>query len=310
MPGVGSAMHAVLVETLEAHPEALSYLLELDGHAPGGALIPTSGTRTKTFTLERRVDRAYLVGSREAPLGFILAEVQLGPDDNKSFSWPLYIELARSRYRCEGALVVLTLSRAVRRWIKRTIEPATGVFGTRRRLEPTVIALDAIDPSLLLSPARPYLAPLAVAAHARSADARRIADAAVSITLERLPKRLAIEQLDAILGIIDKALHAHLEKLVMEHREYRSEFFRNLFRKHEAEGLAKGKAESVLAVLAAREIPVSDALRSRILGCTDLATLDTWIRRAALTSTAAAVVRSRTPKIPPARRPARRAPKK
>lgn len=96
----------------------------------------------------------------------------------------------------------------------------------------------------------------------------------------------------------------------MEHREYRSELFRGIFKKGQAEGKAegeaKGKAESILAFLAAREIPVSDALRDRILSCTDIATLDVWIRRAAVVPTAAAVVRSRTPKSPPARRPRRR----
>jgi hypothetical protein len=316
----------VLVELFEAHPEALAYLLELQGNAPDSVLIPTTGTRTKTFVLERRVDRAYLIGSRTAPLGFVLTEVQLEIDEDKPFAWPLYLELGRSRYRCEGALVVLTVSEAVRRWIERAIEPATGICGTRRKLDPTVIALDQIDPSLLLSPDRPYLAPLAVAGHADSAEAQRVAETAVDITLDRLPRPLAAEQLDGILGMVNDALRAHLERRIMEHREYHSELFRGIFKKGQAEGKAegeakgkaegeakgkaegeaKGKAESILAVLTAREIPVSDALRERILNCTDIDTLNVWIRRAAVVSTAAAVVRSRTPKSPPARRPRRR----
>jgi hypothetical protein len=136
--------------------------------------------------------------------------------------------------------------------------------------------------------------------------------------------------------MVDDALRAHLEKRVMEHREYRSELFRGIFKKGaaegkvegraegrakgeaegrakgEAEGRAKGEAEGrakgILAVLDAREIPVSDAIRSRILGCTDIETLDAWIRRAAVVSKAAEVVRSKTPKRTPDRRPRRRAP--
>jgi hypothetical protein len=108
----------------------------------------------------------------------------------------------------------------------------------------------------------------------------------------------------------------------MEHREYRSELFRGIFKKGQAEGKAegeakgkaegeakgeaKGKAKSILAVLTAREIPVSDTIRERILSCTDIDTLDVWIRRAAVASTAAAVVRSKAPKSPPARQPRRR----
>jgi hypothetical protein len=318
---MSSTAHAVLVETLEAHPEALAYLLEIQGVAPGGALIPTAGTRVKTFALERRVDRAYLIGSRRTPVGFVLAEVQLDADDDKRRSWPLYVELARSRYRCEGALVVLTASDAVRRWIKRTIEPGTGICGTQRRLQPTVIALDATDPSLLLSAERPYLALLAVAGHAKSSDAMRVAEAAVYITIERLPVALAVEQLDAILGMVDDALRARLESRVMEHREYRSELFRGIFKKGEtqgeakgeakgrAEGEAEGRAKTILTFLEAREIPVSDAIRKRILGCTDIETLDAWTRRAAVVSTAAEVVRSKpTPKGSSNGRPKRRAP--
>ncbi len=72
-----------------------------------------------------------------------------------------------------------------------------------------------------------------------------------------------------------------------------SELYREIF----GEGEAKGEASSILAVLAARDIPVSDALRERILTCTDIAVLDTWIRRAVVATTAAAVVRAPRPPV-------------
>lgn len=289
-----SPLHAVLVEILEAHPEALAYLLELHGSALAGPLIPTTGTRTKTVSLERRVDRAYLVGDRRAPQGFLLAEVQLDPDEDKRFSWPLYMELGRSRYRCEGALVVITVSDEVRRWIERSIAPPTGQYGTLRRLQPTVLALDAIEPSLLLSPERPYLALLAVAGHARGPNAQGGGRGGGGSDAGATTQAMALEQLDAILGMVDEALRARLENRIMEHREYRSELFRGIYKKGEAEGKAEGKAEDILTVLLARGIPVSETIRARILGCSDLDTLDAWLRRAAVASTAAAVVRSRS----------------
>jgi predicted transposase/invertase (TIGR01784 family) len=48
----------------------------------------------------------------------------------------------------------------------------------------------------------------------------------------------------------------------------------------EIDGFAKGKAAAVLAVLAARGIPVSDEDRVHIETCRDLPTLDQWIARA------------------------------
>lgn len=62
-------------------------------------------------------------------------------------------------------------------------------------------------------------------------------------------------------------------------------------------GLAKAKAADVLTVLEAREIAVSAEIREKVLACTDLATLDRWIRRAATLKTAAAVVREPAKKL-------------
>jgi len=62
-----------------------------------------------------------------------------------------------------------------------------------------------------------------------------------------------------------------------------------------AEGKLEGKALAILAVLEARGIPVSAAVRERVLGCTDVALLDAWVRRAAVAATAAAVVRAKSP---------------
>ncbi|EYF05382.1 Hypothetical protein CAP_3299 [Chondromyces apiculatus DSM 436] len=54
-------------------------------------------------------------------------------------------------------------------------------------------------------------------------------------------------------------------------------------------GQAAGKAEAVLAVLAARGIAVDDKSQARILACTDAGTLDQWIGRATTASVVEAV---------------------
>jgi hypothetical protein len=53
-------------------------------------------------------------------------------------------------------------------------------------------------------------------------------------------------------------------------------------REGKAEGRTEGKAEAVLAVLDARGVKVTSALRKRILAVTDAAEVDTWLRRAAV----------------------------
>jgi hypothetical protein len=311
-----SSVHNVLVELLEAHPDVLEYLLTLHGSEAPGPLVPAPETAARTITMERRVDRVFVKGPPDAPESFVLVEVQLDPDDDKRFDWALYLELWRSRHRCEGALIVLTTSARVRRWIQDVIMLPTGLHGTERRLSPTVLALDEIAPELLFRRDKPFVAPVAVAAHVGRPDAERIAAAAVDLTVEALPKPLAAEQLDAILGMVDRALRERLERRVMEHHPYHSELFRGIYEKGaaegeakgeargEARGEAKGKAESIVAVLVGRGLPVSRSVRRQILTCTDLKTLDVWLSRALRAKSAAAVVAAAPAAEPAAKRAA------
>jgi hypothetical protein len=55
------------------------------------------------------------------------------------------------------------------------------------------------------------------------------------------------------------------------------------------EGLVAGKAAAILAVLAARGLPIDDDARARILRCREAATLDRWIAEAAVAPSAAAI---------------------
>ncbi|HEU4534929.1 MAG TPA: hypothetical protein VFS00_12455, partial [Polyangiaceae bacterium] len=66
--------------------------------------------------------------------------------------------------------------------------------------------------------------------------------------------------------------------------EYQTEFARTHVAKGRAEGRAegevKGKADALLAVLEVRGLAITAEQRARIVECTDLAQLDTWVRRA------------------------------
>ena len=55
----------------------------------------------------------------------------------------------------------------------------------------------------------------------------------------------------------------------------------------EAQGLARGKAESVVSVLAARRLDISDEERDQILSCTDLCRLDRWLTAAVVVGSVA-----------------------
>ncbi|MFO0756641.1 MAG: hypothetical protein U0359_09130 [Byssovorax sp.] len=131
--------------------------------------------------------------------------------------------------------------------------------------------------------------------------------------IEALPALTTAEKADylTVLWFIAEAEQVPVRAMrvyLSEEKLMESVLYQEIFAKGEALGEArgevKGRAEDVLTALEARGIAVSEAIRARILACTDVATLNGWFRRAMVLSSAAAVVRS---SAPPTVRPARRA---
>lgn len=61
---------------------------------------------------------------------------------------------------------------------------------------------------------------------------------------------------------------------------FTSDFARKYIAEGEAKGEAKGEANSILTVLDARGIAVSEQVRETITSCDDLDQLQKWLRRA------------------------------
>jgi hypothetical protein len=57
-------------------------------------------------------------------------------------------------------------------------------------------------------------------------------------------------------------------------------FFSETQRRSFAQGEAKGEARAILRILERRGVSISAELRDRILGCSDLATLEGWLDKA------------------------------
>ncbi|MBK6528245.1 MAG: hypothetical protein IPF99_01235 [Deltaproteobacteria bacterium] len=55
------------------------------------------------------------------------------------------------------------------------------------------------------------------------------------------------------------------------------------------EGKLEGEASALLRVLARRGIAIDDGMRARVLACSDAATLDAWLDRAATAADATEV---------------------
>ncbi len=309
-----STTHQALIELFRVRPALAVELIARAAHAA----LPTFATATPTETaLDQLVSvefRADLVvelrDGDNALTGSIVVEVQLGVDADKPFTWPVYVSALRARTRRPVWLLVIAPTDAVAAWARQPIELTPGVPS----LIPAVLGPEELPPITEPDVARshPELTLLAAVSHGRSPEGGVLLPV-LPVALGALDVKHRAGYLAMLLEALAPAFRKRLEKLML-HPSFAAiklpspwqESLDDAQSKGEAKGKAEGKAEgkaaAILDVLAARGIPVSEEVRARVVACTDLATLDRWIRRAATLATAAAVVRPPSSKSRSAKR--------
>ncbi len=298
-----SVAHETLLLILRAHPEWLLELLDATGAGAGAAartadLAVVDGTLRVAPPVEVRADLLLARGERGP---WLMVEVQLEIDEEKLRRWLLATAVLFDSRGTMGDLVVITPHAHVARWARAMAKP-TGALGTRVAVSPRVVWLSTAVAETLLDETRPELAFFAAWAmqdrHGRAA--KRIVREAVRLA-GALPEALQAPQIRAILSVVSEKMLAWLKETAMNpatmpespwYRRYREELEARGEARGRSEGKAEGKAEGLLAVFAARQIAVSDATRTRVIGCNDATQLDTWIRRAATASSVEDVFRT------------------
>jgi len=243
-----------------------------DGSFP--KLVPSHRADRVTTLLDDR---------RRAVLG-VIVEVQRKPDPRSRWTWPLYWAALRAKHRCRVILLVVAMKPKLVEWASRV------VAGTEPnvRFTPLILGPAAIPwiTDHRVAERSPELAVLSTIVHGNERGGLEVAAAAIA-ALARLDAPQATLYHDLVQHSLDKAARAGLEAL-MDLRGY--QFKSKFVKKHDGAGVAageaKGRAEALLAFLRARGLAVTDAQRDRILSCTDLATLDRWIARAAVADSA------------------------
>ena len=267
-----SLPHEALLLLFRNRPELAPELLRDALHIPLPAYAEArieSAELTEVVPAEYRADLVVLLIDGKPVLG-IVVEVQLQRDDRKRFTWPVYVASLRARLECDTCVLVVTPSESVAAWARAPIE-----LGPGSRFEALVVGPNAVPVVRDVEQAvrDPELAVLSAMAHGMDEDASAVALAALAAAAG-LDDDRAVLYLDLILLSLGEAARAALEGLMNSGRyEYQSDFAK----KHQAYGRAEGKAESVLKVLEARQLAISEHQRQRILNCKDLALLDRWL---------------------------------
>ena len=249
----------------------------------------TEATLTQIVPVAYHADAVVLfvdfVGNKQPVFGAIF-EVQLQPDDDKLFTWPLYAVAARARDRCPFVVLVVTPDPETARWARQPIE-----LGGGNLFRPHVIGPEGIPQVTDRDQAlrEPQLAVLSVVAHGRSDDVPTvvaIGRAAINAVLplpeaQRLLYSILIEK--ALSEAARKALdmEPQIEKFFTEaHRQSYDRGKAEGEAEGEAKGEAKGESKALMMILKQRGMTITNSQQRHILACTDLATLDRWLARA------------------------------
>ncbi len=282
-----SPAHETLVTLLRDSPALLNLLLDAMGlpllPAP---LVPDDATLRVANPVEVRPDLLLVESGLKGH--WALVEVQLGVDPDKQRRWLAATALLFDARGAMGDLVVITHDASVAAWA-RTIAQATGPGGTHLSLRPRVLLLtrDAVD--RLLAAGRPEMAVMAAwAVHdQKGCPAQKVVRAAFTHIASTSDPELRATLVSAMLSMLDTDLLNVLREMIMLSP---SQFpFNPAGEALRQEFEVLGQARALLSVLQARGLVVDEASRTRIVGCTDSATLDRWIVRAVTAPTVAAV---------------------
>jgi hypothetical protein len=269
--------HESLVLLFRNQPELAAQLLRDALHLELPAYTEArlaSSDLTEVVPTEFRADAVVLLVDGRPVLG-IIVEAQLSRDERKRFSWPAYISVLRARHECPVELLVLTPDRAVAAWASAPIK--LDLVG-HLVLCPRVLGPDGVP--IITDPEQakrtPELAVLSALAHGGDEPelAGKVGAAAIIAALGLDQERAALYShlIDAALS---NAARSALEALMQTQSiPIKSEFARIQ--------RASAQAEAILLVLEGRGLAVSAGQRERILACSDLELLKTWLRRAGI----------------------------
>lgn len=266
-----SMLHQVLVRLFVESPElAMDLLREKREQVPAYTQARiVSAAVSDLKPADRNADAVVKADADDTAVLAVVVEVQLDPDPDKHYSWPFYVAGLRSQHRCPAIVLAVTLTEAVAEWCRTPFDLGGGNFFRPLVLAPSEVPV--IDDEATARQ-RPELAVLSCVAHVRDPNAAARGRATLAAVRD-LPGEKAAAYSDVVLVAYENGARAIFEELMMsDHYEFQSDFARKF--------AAKGQAKSLLAVLEARRLRVSNEARARILGCTDSEQLEAWVRAA------------------------------
>ncbi|WP_157964034.1 hypothetical protein [Actinocorallia populi] len=200
----------------------------------------------------------------------VCCEIQLRVDPSREWVWPVYQTKLRLDLKCPVVLIVITPDPAVARWCARGFDTGHPGF----ILAPLCIGPEETDRITDLEEARENLelAFMSALTHGDTPQGLVILDTFVE-ALNEIDLEKARQYAELLLRSLTGPGKLHMEHLMKNDFEFTSDYACRL--------RAEGEAKSILIVLKARGVPVTQHARDRIRACADTAQLERWLERAA-----------------------------
>ena len=212
-------------------------------------------------------------GPERAPVMAVVVEVQRARDDDKLWSWPLYLAALHARSRCPSCLIVIATDDATARWAARPImtwQPGSPFV-------PLVLGPEQF-PRVELEQAhdQPWMAILSALVHGNRPGGTATTLAAFE-AMSVLPEPQARVCYDLLRSSLNEAARRALEE-EMDPGKYRFKsdhaklHFGEGWKQGQEEGRQEGRSEAareLVLTLADRYGAVTSELRARVEACGD-----------------------------------------
>ncbi len=288
-----SCEHEGLIEMFRQSPDFAAELLKDNLGLPmpdtWNARVD-SADLTDLLPTEFRADAVVTLtdgSAGERPALAVVVEVQLGRDKRKMWSWPAYLANLRSRTHCPVMLLVICPDAAVADECATPIDmghPGWVLVPLVRGPRQVPVVVDPVDAN--------NAAPMSVLSAAMHQDRPEIDKIlrAVVTTLGNIDPDHAIRYSEIMFAVLRTDARNRWEALMTTQSFKFQSAYANRLRAEgrvegRVEGQAEGEAKAVLRMLDARGIAVPEDVRERIIKCSDLDQLDTWVIRAATANT-------------------------
>ena len=275
-----SVLHEALRDLFTRRPELLEALLPARLEVRDAQWTAVATELTDPRMPQLLPDAVLVTPHPGAPELVLVVEVQLSVASAKRTSWPFYVAAAYARFACMVEVVVVTPSADVERWASRPIQ-----MGGRSLVSPVAVGPSAIpmmtQREIRQSPPMGMLSTLANMSDPRCPQQALDTLAVLATEPQDADGRLA----DILFEALDAPIRYRMEELMQTGKyDYRSDFAKKYFARGREEGReegrAAGRAASLLTMLRARGLIVSEAAARRIESEQDEARLDAWVRRA------------------------------